>query len=125
MFLRAMSTDKRGLPEGLSNKVSSDGKLFYRISEVSRMTGVKPYVLRYWESEFPTLSPRKNRGGWRLYQKKDIEIILNIKDMLYKERYTIEGVKRRLLGNRSDKEDRGLVKRLKRELKDILNGISS
>lgn len=120
-----MSTDKRGSPEGLINKVSSSGKLFYRIGEVSRMTGVKPYVLRYWESEFPSLSPRKNRGGWRLYQKKDIEVILNIKDMLYKERYTIAGVKRRLSGNSPDKEDRGLVKRLKRELKDILNGISS
>ncbi len=117
--------DKRGSPEGLSNKVSSSVKLFYRISEVSRMTGVKPYVLRYWESEFPSLSPRKNRGGWRLYQKKDIEIILNIKDMLYKERYTIAGVKRRLSDNRPDNEDSGLVKRLKRELKDILNGISS
>ncbi|RMG75071.1 MAG: MerR family transcriptional regulator [Nitrospirae bacterium] len=69
-------------------------KLFYKIGEVGRITGVEPYVLRYWESEFPFLKPRKSRSGQRLYVKKDIETILEIKRLLYEERYTIEGVKR-------------------------------
>jgi len=70
-------------------------KLFYKIGEVGRLTGVEPYVLRYWESEFPFLRPRKSSSGQRLYIKKDIESILEIKRLLYKERYTIEGVKKR------------------------------
>ncbi len=70
-------------------------KLFYKIGEVSRITGVESYVLRYWESEFPFLRPRKSRSGQRLYIKKDIETILEIKRLLYDERYTIEGVKKK------------------------------
>ncbi len=70
-------------------------KLFYKIGEVGRLTGVEPYVLRYWENEFPFLRPRKSRSGQRLYVKKDIESILEIKRLLYKERYTIEGVRKR------------------------------
>jgi DNA-binding transcriptional MerR regulator len=70
-------------------------KLFYKIGEVSRITGVETYVLRYWETEFPFLRPRKNRSGQRVYVKKDIELIMQIKKMLYLERYTIEGVRKR------------------------------
>lgn len=120
-----MLTGKRGLPEGLSSKAPSAGKLFYKISEVSQITGVKPYILRYWESEFPFLSPRKNRGGWRLYQKRDIETIISIKEMLYKDRYTIAGVKRILSKNNLDNGDERLIKRLRKELREILGGISS
>ena len=70
-------------------------KLFYKIGEVSKVTGVEPYVLRYWETEFPFLKPRKNKSGQRVYVKKDLELVLQIKKMLYQERYTIEGVRKR------------------------------
>ncbi len=70
-------------------------KLFYKIGEVSKITGVETYVLRYWETEFPFLRPRKNKSGQRVYIKKDLEVILQIKRMLYQERYTIEGVRKR------------------------------
>jgi len=71
-------------------------KLFYKIGEVSRITGVEAYVLRYWETEFPFLRPRKSSSGQRVYVKKDIELINQIKTLLYDERYTIEGVRKRL-----------------------------
>ncbi|MCX5717911.1 MAG: MerR family transcriptional regulator [Nitrospirae bacterium] len=70
-------------------------KLFYKIGEVSRIADIEPYVLRYWETEFPFLKPRKNKSGQRVYVKKDLELILEIKRLLYQERYTIEGVRKR------------------------------
>ncbi len=73
-----------------------DGRLYYRIGEVSRITDVKPYVLRYWETEFRWMSPQKSRSKQRLYRVKDIETILLIKRLLYEERYTIAGARRRL-----------------------------
>jgi DNA-binding transcriptional MerR regulator len=72
------------------------GKLYYRIGEVSQITGVKPYVLRYWESEFRLMAPQKSRSKQRLYRQKDIEAILTIKRLLYQERYTIAGARRKL-----------------------------
>ena len=68
-------------------------KLYYSISEVSKITGLEQYVLRYWESEFPELKPQKNRAGNRIYTNKDIQLILFIKKLLRDERYTIEGAK--------------------------------
>ncbi len=73
-----------------------DGKLYYRIGEVSQITGVKPYVLRYWESEFRLMAPQKSRSKQRLYRQKDIETILTIKRLLYRDRYTIAGARRKL-----------------------------
>jgi len=73
-----------------------DGKLYYRIGEVSQITGVKPYVLRYWESEFRLMAPQKSRSKQRLYRRKDIEMILLIRKLLYEERYTIAGARQRL-----------------------------
>ncbi len=73
-----------------------DGKLYYRIGEVSQITGVKPYVLRYWESEFRLMAPQKSRSKQRLYRQKDIETILTIKRLLYQDRYTIAGARRKL-----------------------------
>lgn len=70
-------------------------KLFYKIGEVGRIAGVEPYVLRYWETEFPFLRPRKNKSGQRVYVKKDLELVLQIKGLLYDERYTIEGVRKK------------------------------
>ncbi len=74
-------------------------KLFYKIGEVGRITHLEPYVLRYWETEFPFLKPKKGRSGQRLYQQKDVEIILEIKRLLYDEKFTIEGVRKKLTRN--------------------------
>jgi DNA-binding transcriptional MerR regulator len=79
-----------------------DGKLYYRIGEVAQITGVKPYVLRYWESEFRLMAPQKSRSKQRLYRQKDIETILAIKKLLYEDRYTIAGARRKLRDMGSD-----------------------
>jgi DNA-binding transcriptional MerR regulator len=75
-------------------------KLYFRIGEVSRLAGIKPYVLRFWESEFPLLGPKKSSTGQRLYRRKDVELVLEIKRLLYEQRFTIEGA-RNLLDARS------------------------
>jgi len=77
-------------------------KLFYRINEVSTITQVKPYVLRYWETEFPTLSPEKDENDQRRYRKSDIELILEIKHLLYTEKFTIAGARQQLRNGRTD-----------------------
>jgi len=71
-------------------------KLYYSIGEVSEATDLKQYVLRYWESEFPQLSPAKNRAGNRTYREKDIELVNFIKTLLYEKKYTIEGARQKL-----------------------------
>jgi DNA-binding transcriptional MerR regulator len=71
-------------------------KLFFRIGEVSQLVGVEPYVLRYWESEFPGLSPKKSSTGQRMFRRKDVELLLNIKHLLYDEKFTIEGARKAL-----------------------------
>jgi len=71
-------------------------KLFYKIGEVCSLTDTQPYVLRFWESEFPQLAPRKNRTGQRLYRHRDVEMVLEIKKLLYDEGFTIAGAKKRL-----------------------------
>ena len=68
-------------------------KLYFKIGEVSELLGVEPYVLRYWESEFPSLSPKKSGTGHRLYRRKDVELLLRIKHLLYEKRFTIEGAR--------------------------------
>ncbi len=68
-------------------------KLYFRIGDVSRIAGVKPYVLRYWESEFPSLGPKKSGTNHRLYRRKDVELVLEIKQLLYEKRFTIEGAR--------------------------------
>ncbi len=69
-------------------------KLYFRIGEVSRLVGVPPYVLRYWESEFPSLAPNKSGTGHRFYRRKDVELLLEIKHLLYDKRFTIDGARR-------------------------------
>jgi DNA-binding transcriptional MerR regulator len=69
-------------------------KLYFRIGEVSRLAGIKPYVLRFWETEFPGLGPKKSGTGHRLYRRKDVEMVLEIKRLLYEKRYTIEGARK-------------------------------
>lgn len=110
-------------------------KLFYKIGEVSKISGVESYVLRYWETEFPFLRPRKNKSGQRVYVKKDLELILQVKRLLYQERYTLEGVRKKIgdvaakipepieLHERRVKESMnpaGVLSFVKKRLKDIL-----
>ena len=72
-------------------------KLFFKIGEVCDITGVQAHVLRYWESEFPMLAPQKNRAGQRTYRKRDVEMALRIKELLYEDQYTIAGAKKKLV----------------------------
>ena len=71
-------------------------KLFFKIGEVAKLTGVEQHVLRYWEDEFDALQPKKNKSGQRVYEKKNIELIFKIKRLLYLERYTIVGAKQKM-----------------------------
>jgi DNA-binding transcriptional MerR regulator len=72
-------------------------KLFFRIGEVCDLIQVQPHVLRYWETEFPTLAPQKNRAGQRVYRRKDVEMVMRIRDLLYVEKFTIAGARKRLI----------------------------
>ncbi|RMD85121.1 MAG: MerR family transcriptional regulator [Candidatus Dadabacteria bacterium] len=73
-----------------------DGKLYFKIGEVAKIVGVKPYVLRYWETEFSMLRPGKTRSRHRLYRRKDVELLMRIKELLHDQRYTIEGARKQL-----------------------------
>jgi DNA-binding transcriptional MerR regulator len=99
-----------------------DNKRYFRIGEVSRIIGVKPYVLRYWESEFPVLKPRRADSRQRTYRRQDIELIGEIKRLLYDEGLTIEGAKKRLTspGRPGTAEYADLVRDIKGELARIL-----
>jgi len=86
-------------------------RMFFKISEVAKITGIKPYVLRYWESEFDFITPNKSKANQRVYEKSDIELILRIKHLLYVDKYTIAGAKQRL------KDDKKVEKVVKKEEK--------
>jgi DNA-binding transcriptional MerR regulator len=79
-----------------SAAVAIPEKLFFKIGEVCELTGVQAHVLRYWESEFPMLSPQKNRAGQRTYRRRDVEIALRIRELLYDDMYTIAGARKKL-----------------------------
>ena len=81
----------------MSRPVSIPEKLFFKIGEVCELAGVQAHVLRYWESEFPMLAPQKNRAGQRTYRKRDVEMVLRIKELLYEDQYTIAGAKKKLV----------------------------
>jgi len=100
-----------------------DNKRYFRIGEVSRLTSLEPYVLRYWESEFPQIRPRRADSNQRTYRKEDLETILEIKRLLYEEKLTIKGAKQRLkqkMGKKVVVDEREVLKELKSELQDIL-----
>ena len=105
-------------------------KLYYSIGEVSKLVGLKPYVLRYWESEFKQLIPPKNRAGNRTYRQKDIDLILKIKDLLHGRKFTIEGA-RSVISSKSSNIgntgtiDRKMISQLKNELQQILQVIKN
>ena len=85
------------------------GRLYYSISEVSDMIGVKPHVLRYWETQFKMLRPKKGRGGARMYRKRDVEVLFEVKQLLYENRFTIAGARRKLLDDRQSREQMELT----------------
>jgi DNA-binding transcriptional MerR regulator len=104
-------------------------KLYYSISEVSKITSLKPYVLRYWETEFEQLKPSKNRAGNRIYRARDIRVINLIKKLLYTDRYTIEGARQKLKKmNLQDVEQlnfsferENIINQMRKDLTDVLN----
>jgi DNA-binding transcriptional MerR regulator len=93
--------------EELASKPTPDpeipDKLYFRIGEVAKLAGIKPYVLRFWETEFHGLGPKKSGTGHRLYRRKDVELVLEIKRLLYDKRFTIEGA-RKILESKPKKE---------------------
>jgi len=101
-------------------------KKFFRIGEVSRIIGVEPYVLRYWESEFPQIRPVRADTNQRTYQKKDLELIQEIKRLLYEEKLTIEGARQRLKQKKGKTAvaDAGLIEEVKTDLQEILKTLS-
>lgn len=76
--------------------VQIPNKLYFRIGEVASLLTIKPYVLRYWETEFPDIKPSKSKSGQRLYKRRDVELLVKIKELLYLERFTINGARKRL-----------------------------
>jgi DNA-binding transcriptional MerR regulator len=90
-------------------------KLYFRIGEVARLAGIKPYVLRFWETEFPSLGPKKSGTGHRLYRRKEVEMVLEIKRLLYEKRFTIEGA-RKFLDTRTGKTAKPAKKKAQAEL---------
>jgi DNA-binding transcriptional MerR regulator len=102
---------------------------FFKIGEAARLCAVKPYVLRYWETEFRSIRPQKTRSRQRLYRRKDLELLLRIRHLLYDERFTIEGARTRLRELGDDEAaaplpappvDRELAKKLKQGLIDLI-----
>lgn len=89
--------EAKGEPAGTA---ALPGKLYFRIGEASRILGVPPHVLRYWETEFPSIAPKKSPGGQRMYRRKDLELLLLIKHLLYERKFTIAGA-RQWLAERS------------------------
>ncbi len=92
-------TVKMAGPESKPEPQEIPDKLYFRIGEVSRLAGIKPHVLRFWETEFPGLGPKKSGTGQRQFRRKDVELVLEIKRLLYEKRFTIEGA-RKYLENR-------------------------
>lgn len=104
-------------------------KEYYSISEVCDLVGLKPHVLRYWETQFPPLNPSKNRSGNRVYQRKEIKLILFVKQLLYEEKYTVEGAKQKLDELRKEKGlqnatkgalDKQMISLLRREMQYLI-----
>ena len=110
----------------------TDSKLYRSISEVSELVGVKPHVLRYWETQFSMLRPKKNRAGNRMYRPEEVKLLLRIKELLYERRFTIAGARRRLLDERkepvpqvelgfADAEKKLMLHEVKTELRSLLD----
>ena len=121
----------------MKNKTNSIKKLYYSIGEVSKITELKQYVLRYWETEFKQLNPNKNKAGNRTYRQKDIDLILEIKNLLYDEKFTIEGARKVLSqplaeikepiknNTNTSSMDKKTLMKIQRDLKSILDELQS
>src|SRR3989338_4979722 len=86
-------------------EITIPDKLYFKIGEVSDLLGLKAYVLRYWETEFPELAPVKSRTNQRLYKRKDVEVLVKIRHLLYEEKFTINGARKRIKSELKAKED--------------------
>jgi DNA-binding transcriptional MerR regulator len=91
-----MSEPRPAVDVLMSTGTEIPDKLYFRIGDVAKLAGIKPYVLRFWETEFPALGPKKSGTGHRLYRRKDVELVLEIKTLLYEKRFTIEGARKHL-----------------------------
>tara|TARA_Y100001936_G_C15933269_1_gene590578 strand:- start:535 stop:912 length:378 start_codon:yes stop_codon:yes gene_type:complete len=106
-------------------------KLFFKIGEVSELAGIEQHVLRYWEEEIDSLNPKKNKSGQRLYQKKDIELVFAIKQLLYAEKFTLAGARKKLKNNKKKETQLNIAfdrdnfielnEEIKKDLEAILN----
>ncbi|MGH9345076.1 MAG: MerR family transcriptional regulator [Terriglobia bacterium] len=119
------------------SEVSIPEKVYFRIGEVSQLAQTKPYVLRYWETEFPSLRPSKTHTGHRLYRRKDVETVFQIRRLLYEEGFTIEGARKQIAANpkgpaqkpeqahlfKTEPNGAG-IKSIQRELRNILTMLS-
>ncbi|MFN8176376.1 MAG: MerR family transcriptional regulator [bacterium] len=110
-------------------------KIYYSITEVAEMAGVKPHVLRYWETEFPALRPKKNRAGNRTYRDKDVKLVLAIRELLYDDGFTIKGARRKLGERRASDLDQieipftqgeriAQIAKIRRELEALLHELA-
>src|SRR5262245_12914778 len=129
-------TAKSAVRKPVSGEVVIPDKLYFRIGEVGRLCGLPGYVLRFWETEFPQLKPSKSSTGQRLYRRKDVENVLDIKRLLYGEGFTIAGAKQHLLVEKrvaknqsalpfAHAPSRDGLKRMRHELKEILGILSA
>ena len=123
----------------MNSNTSSIKKLYYSIGEVSKITDLKQYVLRYWETEFKQLNPNKNKAGNRTYRQKDIDTILQIKNLLYKEKFTIVGARKMLMQPTKDTKvavktekkvlttgiDKKTLVKIRSDLKSILDDLQN
>ena len=123
----------------MNSNTSSIKKLYYSIGEVSKITNLKQYVLRYWETEFKQLNPNKNKAGNRTYRQKDIDTILQIKNLLYKEKFTIVGARKMLMQPAKDTKvavktekkvlttgiDKKTLVKIRSDLKSILDDLQN
>ena len=98
-------------------------KLYYKIGEVSQITGVEPYVLRYWESEFKIVTPLRTNSKQRLYRKRDLELILEIKKLLYEEKFTIAGAKKKMRRMKGQQESQLKLELPENKYRDALMGV--
>lgn len=100
---------------GIPAATSIPDKLFFKIGEVSQLVGVEAYVLRYWESEFRGLSPKKSSSGQRMFRRKDVELLLEIKHLLYDRKFTIEGARKALADKNSQPAAKAAPKKVRQE----------
>ena len=131
---RTLSPHARPAPDASACEVFIPDKLYFRIGEVSKLTQTKPYVLRFWETEFPTLKPAKTKSGHRLYRREDVEAVLEIKRLLYSKGFTISGARKHLANNSKSEAgqrhlflptlDKAELRAIRHELQSILTMLS-